>query len=93
MSCSARHNLENIAGFVDRMQFVSQLRKTKPLYVGTWEEIDGQIFDWGQGLKPARKKELVTRLLYEPLSLAEVIAAFGPKLIDSARPEQSIDEY
>jgi hypothetical protein len=73
LSCSTRHNLENIAGFIGRMQFVSQLRKTKPLYVATWEEIDGQIFDWGTGLKPARKMDLVTKMLYRPFSLQAVI--------------------
>jgi hypothetical protein len=74
LSCSTRHSLKNIPGFIDRMQFICRLRDTRPLHVPEWRESDGEIFDWGgNGLKPAMKKAQVARQLYEPLPLAEVI--------------------
>ena len=74
LSCSTRHNLNNIPAFIARVQFISRLRDTRPLYQTERVEYDGHIFDWGgNGLKPAMRKQQVTRQQYEPFTLAAVI--------------------
>jgi hypothetical protein len=73
--CARQSNICSAPGaLMARLKFLCRLRKTKPLYESKWIEHEGHIFDWsGNGLRPALKRELITRQLYTPLSLSEVI--------------------
>lgn len=60
--------------FADKISFVCSLRKAYPFAVKEWEEFDGFQFTWaGDGLKPVRKKRLVTRFLAEPVDFEHLI--------------------
>ncbi|MBY0549275.1 MAG: hypothetical protein K2W95_18515 [Candidatus Obscuribacterales bacterium] len=61
--------------FVKRVSYVQALRKTFPERISSWEEYDGNMFTWGgNGLQPARKRQLVWTKLANPTSLAELVA-------------------
>ena len=80
--------------FRDRTIYASGVRKQFPQTISEWCEVDGYQFDWGKGLKPVRKKQLVTKQVAEPMTLSELIADLKTgELVESSPPEaMAMDE-
>ncbi len=73
--------------FLERRNFVAQLRQQYPVSVSEWQEYDGYIFSWGgNGLQPARKKRLVTRYCAEAVSFEELVAELRDRSLRSEDP-------
>lgn len=76
-SCWEEKRLKNSRRFRDWVTYLHWLRRQKPINAKEWVEVTGSEFSFEDaGLKPAMRKELVTRPA-EPdaLSLREVIEA------------------
>ena len=62
-------------GIIEKMGFVSDLRKAYPDRIAEWEDYDGFVFSWGgSGLRPARKKRLVWKQVASPVTLELLVA-------------------
>ncbi len=73
--------------FLERRNFVAQLRRQYPASVSEWQQYDGYIFSWGgNGLQPARKKRLVTRYCAEPVLFEELLAELRDGSLRSEDP-------
>ena len=77
ISCASQSKVPfKPSALIDRMKFVGKLRGAKPLYLSEWIVSGGYSSDWSNDWrKPAEKRELVTRKLYRPLGMRQVVAS------------------
>lgn len=61
--------------FIDRVQFVTDLRRKYPAEITEWIEHDGLIFSWGgNGLQSARKKQPISTPTANPIPFELVVS-------------------
>ncbi|RTL43639.1 MAG: hypothetical protein EKK48_07795 [Candidatus Melainabacteria bacterium] len=54
--------------FIERIQFIANLRRKYPAQVSEWTEYNGHIFSWGgNGLQPSKKRRLTIKATANPI--------------------------
>lgn len=71
--CNEKRVGKSESGMLKLYLFIADLRKMFPTEVIEWEEYDGQSFDWGAGLIPAKKTRQIIRPVVTAVTFATLI--------------------